>query len=253
MSDVNKPENKNSKTQCQINPDQYKIKIDTVTAPIGSCPWAIIQVYLGNKLHRSDWDTPNEHMRLTSKKPGNDSVYIEKSDKHGTWFPWQPTPEDLMACDWGLVKQCVKLACPEGTMLSFDLTLGTGHLEVIDQGWGYMTVEGHDYSGDATFGTLTSFQSNVNITNIVSFIFYREFISLKVSSNTDDSQKMMGFLTKHLYVTVDNKTYILDYDSVGNATGSHVYRLAYVNSDVQKLGEILKQTGQTKTFCFNWK
>ncbi|WP_340608547.1 Thoeris anti-defense Tad2 family protein [Xenorhabdus bharatensis] len=243
MSDVNKLDD----TQCQINPDQYKIKIDTVTAPVGSCPWAIIQVYLGNKLHRSDWDTPNEYMRLTSKKTGNDSVYIEKSDKHGTWFSWQPTPEDLMACDWILLSEVKPVEC----MLSFDLEIGTGkYRDDSQQDWGYLSQGGNDMSYvDSTFGTLTNLQNTLGIGNILEFIL-NEFpigtfwgIQFQV-----DTQNQPDLYNRILEVTANGTTYNLG--SSPNSTTNFVY-----NSDgAKQLGDLLKQNlGKTLHFCLNWK
>ncbi|WP_083600988.1 Thoeris anti-defense Tad2 family protein [Xenorhabdus thuongxuanensis] len=231
-----------------MNPDQYKIKIDTVTAPVGSCPWAIIQVYLGNKLHRSDWDTPNEYMRLTSKKQGNDSVYIEKRDKHGTWFSWQPTPEDLMACDWILLSEVKPVEC----MLSFDLEIGTGQYssgQGQGQDWGYLTKGGHVWASQPTFGTLTNLQSTIGIRSILTF-YYEEapigtFYTIELQVDTQN-QPNLG--SKTLEVTVNGSTYNLG--TAGNSTTD----FNYTSDGAKQLGDLLKQNvGNTLSFCLNWK
>ncbi|REF27182.1 hypothetical protein BDD26_1929 [Xenorhabdus cabanillasii] len=70
MSDVNKLDNK----QCSFDPEQYKAhvtvsyKIDNdVSAPVGSFPWAMIQVYLGNNVRRNVWDA-NKYSRKVNCK-----------------------------------------------------------------------------------------------------------------------------------------------------------------------------------------
>ncbi|WP_415843365.1 MW1434 family type I TA system toxin [Xenorhabdus thuongxuanensis] len=78
--------------------------------PAGSFAWALSKVYLGKQLYRNGWNAPKEHMRLAYESVANNSegngdgpAYIEKSDQDGYWFPWKPTQEDLMACDWKLL------------------------------------------------------------------------------------------------------------------------------------------------------
>ncbi|CDL84725.1 Thoeris anti-defense Tad2 family protein [Xenorhabdus szentirmaii] len=257
MSDVDKLDNENTETQCQIDPNQYKIKIDTVTAPVGSCPWAIIQVYLGNMLHRSDWDIPNEYMRLTSKKPDNNSVYIEKSDRHGHWFPWQPTPEDLMACDWKLVKL-------EDCMLSFDLKIGTGKYSDTEQMWGYL-ADNELESGpnrEGPFGTLTNLQNKTDITTFSSFVWdnVSAAIFIRVSSGnprtSEGYQKMINLLAKNLTVTVGEVSYHLGSTTDSSIVGKQQYEFfgQYSNAEAKKLGNLLKQSvGKILHFCLNWK
>ncbi|WP_426577015.1 Thoeris anti-defense Tad2 family protein [Xenorhabdus stockiae] len=254
MSEVNKLDS----TQCQINPDQYKIKIDTVTAPVGSCPWAIIQVYLGNKLHRSDWDTPNEYMRLTSKKPGNNSVYIEKSDKHGTWFSWQPTPEDLMACDWILLSEVKPIECT----LSFDLNIGTGtsggSVSGGAVGWGYEAAGG----GWPPFGTLDMNPNKVDIVGIWEFMWNETAGGLYIGSSSkqsSESYQKVGnlFKNKSLYVMLDGITYNLGESSSSSLFpqfGPYSDQFSYQNAEGEKLGSAMKHlVGKTKNFCLNWK
>ncbi|MBC8946937.1 Thoeris anti-defense Tad2 family protein [Xenorhabdus indica] len=256
MSDVNKPDNTDRK--CPFDPNQYNIGDNNITVPAGTSAWALSLVYLGKQVHRSGWNAPIEHMRLAHKSEAGNTddgdAYIEKSDKDGYWSRWTPRQDDLLACDWALLESESKPECSEDTMISFHLTLGTGELEDVGQSWGYMTEKGHFDSSDAIFGTLSDFQSNINITNIVSFIFYGDTITLKVSSNTDDSDKMLEFIAKNLHVTVDNKTYILHFMMTEHPTDSDIYRVDYSPSDGDeiKLGEVLKQTNKTKYFCFRW-
>ncbi|MCC8365599.1 DUF2829 domain-containing protein [Xenorhabdus sp. PB61.4] len=122
MSDVNKLDNK----QCPFDPEQYNIGDNNITVPASTFSWALSLVYLGKQVHRSGWNAPIEHIRLAYKSEvGNtdDGVaYIEKSDKNGYWSRWVPTQEDLLACDWKLLKSSLTDNC----MLEFDLNIGTG-------------------------------------------------------------------------------------------------------------------------------
>ncbi|MDE9482772.1 DUF2829 domain-containing protein, partial [Xenorhabdus bovienii] len=131
MSEVNKPENKESNLKCPFNPDQYKG--NDVAAPVGSFPWAVIQVYLGNKVHRHGWDSPNEYIHLAPESAPasgeDDPPQIVKHDKQGYLASWLPTQEDMMACDW---KQLISWDNP----LVFDLTLGAGNDHL-----GYVALE----------------------------------------------------------------------------------------------------------------
>ncbi|WP_340614805.1 Thoeris anti-defense Tad2 family protein [Xenorhabdus thailandensis] len=109
MSDVNKLDNK----QCPFDPDQYQYKktidveVDNV-APDGSFPWALIQVYVGKLVRRNGWDAEVQYIKLLPGSTDNNILaQIEVVDKEGT-TSWQPTQEDMMACDWELVKPEIK-------------------------------------------------------------------------------------------------------------------------------------------------
>ncbi|MDC9594456.1 Thoeris anti-defense Tad2 family protein [Xenorhabdus sp. IM139775] len=274
MSEINKPENENSENKCQINPDQYQIKIDTVTAPVGSCPWAIIQAYLGNELHRNDWDTPNEYMRLASKEENNDFVHIEKSDKHGIWLPWQPSPEDLMACDWNLLQSEPKPK-PDNYMLSFDIKVGDDvqppplpNAKTIPSYWGY----NHEGISAKPFGILTNFQNETEEIGGISYFVWSEYIgvppgfgSLFINVTSGDTpildgyQKMVELFKKDLTVTVDSVAYHLG-GTTGNGgylagpTNQYELETSYDNTDAKKLGLLLQQNvGNTLHFTFTWK
>ncbi|MDC9605598.1 MULTISPECIES: Thoeris anti-defense Tad2 family protein [Xenorhabdus] len=255
MSEVNNPEK-----QCKIIPAQYKI--NTVTAPVGSCPWAIIQVYLGNKLHRSDWDAPGEHMRLTSQSSVDEPVYIEKSNKHGEWFPWQPTPDDLMACDWHLVNSGVKPQ-PADCMLSFDLAVDTGSFSNKDQMWGYLADAEFEPAGEhlGPFGTLINLQNKTIITKFSLFVWdglnQKIFIRVSSDNNQDGYQKLVDLFKKSLTITVDGVAYQLGGSIDSHLFGKHEYEFIgeYDNSDAKKLGSLLQQpnAGNPLPYCFNWK
>ncbi|ETS29642.1 hypothetical protein BB987_21215 [Photorhabdus temperata] len=242
MSEVNKLKN----TICPFDPDQYKKKIDVEVdgiPPVGSLPWALIQVYFGKILGRSKWNA-NEYIQLTAKSGGGVPVHIEKHDRQSFPFPWEPTPEDLMACDWKLVKA-------EDCMLSFDLMVGTSkYASDSGQVWGYLTPSGIDFrSVGSPFGTLTNLQNTIGIGNILEFMLVENTIgtfgSIALQFDTQNQPDLGG---KNLEVTVDGSTY-----SLGSRTGSTTYFI-YHSGGAPKLGDLLKQNvSKTLHFCLNWK
>ncbi|RAW91406.1 Thoeris anti-defense Tad2 family protein [Photorhabdus laumondii] len=254
MSEINKPEVTEIENKLpehkSLNPDQYKC--NHVVAPENSCPWAIIQVYLGNQARRGDWDSPNECIRLISESnansEGNNLIYIEKCDKHGHWLPWQPTPEDIMSSDWSLLE-------PDNNMMVFDVTLGTGKNDG-NNGWGYKPS--WDKNSDwPNFGTLNVIQNKTDIVATLSF-FWNEgtntFIWNIFSRENEEIYLKVEelFKAKDLYITVDGITFNLGKGS--STIKREGYRSVnwYEGNEAQKLGAILKQTGETKRFYCNW-
>ncbi len=244
MSDVNKPENINTDKNCFINPDQYK-NHDAV-APIGSYPWAMIQLYLGNLMYRSNWDYPNEYIGLTpkSEKVEDDrQSYLIKKRKHNSFEVWQPTQDDMMACDWALVKPK-----PVDCMLSFDLKVGTSQYNGGEaQYWGYWTNTKKN-PRSSPFGTLTNLQNTLDIGKISSFFLLE--VPISTFSNLFlqvDTQNQPDLLNKNLEVIVNGSTYHL-----GPPSGSSGY--SHTSDGAKQLGDLLKQNvGNTLHFCFNWK
>ncbi|MDE9484153.1 DUF2829 domain-containing protein [Xenorhabdus bovienii] len=252
MSDVNKPEKTSANQNCFINPDQYK-NHDAV-APVGSYPWAIIQLYLGNLMYRNDWDYPNEYIGLVpkSEKIEDDKLdYLIKKRKHNSFDIWQPTQEDMMACDWGQIDY----------MLSFDLEIEESTYEG-GQDWGYLADDEFEGLNERTFGTLTRIQNKTDIEKI-SLFYWEERVNntkglwWKVSSENSKEgyQKMIELFNKNLSITVDGITY-----NLGNTSphalknkGEYEYAGAYFNAEAQELSAILKQAGQTKRFYCNWR
>ncbi|KMJ44755.1 hypothetical protein AB204_12525 [Xenorhabdus khoisanae] len=122
MSDVIKPEN-----ECPFDPKHYQC--DCFIAPVGSFSWALIQLKLRKRVTRSAWKncqgnnemylaiTPRVN-ELTVEKESAYAVngvavgtqydyltHIDLRNEHGNFVPWQPTQEDMMACDWGFVEE----------------------------------------------------------------------------------------------------------------------------------------------------
>ncbi|MDC9612329.1 DUF2829 domain-containing protein [Xenorhabdus khoisanae] len=248
MSDVNKLDNK----QCPFDPDQYQYKktidveVDNV-APDSSFPWALIQVYIGKLVRRNGWDAQVEYIKLLPGSTDNNVLpQIEVTDKEGT-ASWQPTQDDMMACDWKLVNP----VCPESTMLSFDLVIGASKQ---DPYWGYMLDEAGDKPDMRGFGTLSGLQTTTTgIENISFFWFSDNSVSFGAFASQGNDQKVKALLSKNLYVSVDSRTYDLGATSPGSFTDGSIGALYYHSNNTNKLGEILKQVGQSKLFCFIWK
>ncbi|MBD2794038.1 DUF2829 domain-containing protein [Xenorhabdus sp. 42] len=121
MSEFIKPEN-----ECPFDPKQYQC--DCFIAPVSSFSWALIQLKLRKRVTRSVWVNckGNNEMYLTITPRVNDltvekdSAYavdgvaietkydylthIDLRNEHGNFVPWQPTQEDMMACDWKFVE-----------------------------------------------------------------------------------------------------------------------------------------------------
>ncbi|MDE1476484.1 DUF2829 domain-containing protein [Xenorhabdus bovienii] len=250
MSDVNKLDNK----QCPFDPDQYKI--DTLAAPVGTSPWALIQVYLGNKVHRKDWSAPDEYIHLVPGNGNDVAPSIQKRDKHGMLTSWQPTQEDLMACDWNLLKPDPK---PVECMLSFDLKVGTGLYFGTNQ-WGYL-ADDEFKPEEGPFGKLTNLQNKTDITKFSLFIFhdFNQFIYVRASSDNNQYgyQKMVELFKKDLTVTADGVPYHLGSSKdLSDFNGKQPYEFAggFQTDGAKQLGDLLKQNvGKTLHFCFNWK
>ncbi|MGJ0580844.1 DUF2829 domain-containing protein, partial [Xenorhabdus bovienii] len=125
MSDVINPEH-----ECPFDPKHYQC--DCFIAPVGSFSWALIQLKLRKRVTRSVWVNcqGNNEMYLAITPRVNDltvekdSAYavdgvavgtkydylthIDLRNEHGNFVPWQPTQEDMMACDWKFFEDKVK-------------------------------------------------------------------------------------------------------------------------------------------------
>ncbi|WP_416777865.1 Thoeris anti-defense Tad2 family protein [Xenorhabdus budapestensis] len=254
MSEINKPENDSTDLKCPFNPDQYKI--DAIAAPVGTSPWALIQVYLGHQVHRSDWDAPDEYIHLVPGNGNDIAPSIQKRDKHGMLTSWQPTQEDLMACDWNLLKSETKPK-PDDCMLSFDLKIGTSSGS-SGQDCGYLADEEFAGAGEHPFGTLTNLQNKTDITKFSYFALNGGGIWIRVSSDNSQEgyQKMVELFKKNLTVTVGSLSYHLGSTEYNSSMGIQPYEFhgGYSGIDATNLGDLLTQNvGNTLSFCFNWK
>ncbi|PHM65281.1 hypothetical protein Xekj_04289 [Xenorhabdus sp. KJ12.1] len=159
----------------------------------------------------------------------------------------------MMACDWELVKAEIKPICPEDTMLSFDLKVGTSQYLYVQQqaqDWGYLTEGVDKGENESTFGTLTNLQSTIGIGNILSFTLTENPIgTFYIIALQVDTQNQPNLGGKTLEVVVNGSTYNLG-AYASNATNVFLY----MSDGAKQLGDLLKQNvGKTLHFCFNWK
>ncbi|MBD1228475.1 hypothetical protein [Xenorhabdus griffiniae] len=109
--------------------------------------------------------------------------------------------------------------------------------------------------GEQAFGTLTGLQAtDTGIGNVLQFSYSRlsDLITIYVSSNHNDNDfsKSGELLNKRLVVTTDGTSYDLGKPDIGAILlGGYEIKIDFINKE---LSDILKQTGQTKHFCFKW-
>ncbi|MCG3463103.1 DUF2829 domain-containing protein [Xenorhabdus bovienii] len=258
MSEINKLSDVDKK--CFINPEQYKN--NDAVAPVGSYPWAMIQLYLGNLVYRNTWDYPNEYIGLVPESEvgeGDNLPYILKKRIHNNFEQWQPAQEDMMACDW------VKM----DFMLSFDVFIGTANATLQGSeghvAWGYVKdgYKWDEQEWSKSFGDLKVIQNKTGIVETTSFYWHVNrdhsdgvILWLAYSGTSQESfHNLINFFqTKELHITVDGVTYNLgkSLDITTKQEYGHVIDNVYKNNDAKKLGVILKHTGVTKRLYVNW-
>ncbi|WP_323834491.1 DUF2829 domain-containing protein [Photorhabdus africana] len=281
MSEVIKPEN-----ECQFDPKQYECH--GVIAPVGSFSWALIQLKLRKLVARSVWRDKKMYLAITPRvndltvEEGSayavDGVavgtkydyltHIDLRNEHGNFVPWQPTQEDMMACDWNFVEKEAKPEPKLGdNMFVFDLTLGTGRYRSSGSStddWGYLSDDRYLEAGkEAAFGVLNVIQNKTTIEKIEIFCWVennesqRSILVWRVASHGNDEsyQQMQDlFRNKSLYIRVDGITSNLGMRSPDSSDGKYYCDNWYEhNTEAQKLSEILKQTGRNKRFDCNWR
>ncbi len=120
---------------------------------------------------------------------------------------------------------------------------------------GYLSAHGEVQFGEQAFGTLTGLQAtDTGIGNVLQFSYSRlsDLITIYVSSNHNDNDfsKSGELLNKRLVVTTDGTSYDLGKPDIGAILlGGYEIKIDFINKE---LSDILKQTGQTKHFCFKW-
>ncbi|MGJ0625977.1 DUF2829 domain-containing protein [Xenorhabdus bovienii] len=279
MSNVINPEH-----ECPFDPKHYQC--DCFIAPVGSFSWALIQLKLRKRVARSVWGDKGVYLAITprvndltveeSSAYAVDGVavgtkydyltHIDLRNEHGNFVPWQPTQEDMMACDWKFMEEKEEPVKPEpkpkpesdDNMLVFDITLGSSTFNINNdeyQDWGYLSNKGLRGSGQSTFGTLILAQNITDVKDILMFYVTKHgSVYSRISSEKDNYQKVEELIKKNLYVTVDDVTYNLgDAKITSKDAENHTITPEYSSTDAQKLGEVLKQTGQTKRFYCNWR
>ncbi|MDX7988644.1 DUF2829 domain-containing protein [Xenorhabdus sp. 12] len=249
MSEVNKPAMNDSDSECYFNPDWYKC--NHVVARVGSFPWALIQLQLGKKVRRRNWAV-QEYLNFVPRKIKADGQYdylshIDEYDAKGNFRPWQPTQEDMMACNWEL-----------SYLLVFDLTLGVGTYKNNNKhtGWGY-SAAGSDNPWEASFGALNLLQNNTEVGEILEFNFDNEgYLTWRVSyAKNEEMRQKLYVLLKKLAITmyIDDIKYFFGGNSPykywisddGEIRASYTYY-----DDKEKLISLFNQPEKTKRVYF---
>ncbi|KER02710.1 DUF2829 domain-containing protein [Photorhabdus temperata] len=243
MSEVMKPEK-----ECPFDPKQYECH--GVIAPVGSFSWALIQLKLRKLVARSVWSDKKMYLAITPRVNDltveKDSAYavdgvavgtkydylthIDLRNEHGNFVPWQPTQEDMMACDWEL-----KANIPDYTIV-IDVT----PYEVSkDSLWGGNTSE-----------TLVVIESNIDNSSITSIYWSARENGLPINLTLRDYDLLKDLVGKRLTITVDGIKYELGYRT--ERSDEPIYIPWYQGTEAEKVGNLLKQIGKTFRFYCNW-
>ncbi|WP_237385223.1 DUF2829 domain-containing protein [Xenorhabdus sp. Sc-CR9] len=228
MSDVIKPEN-----ECPFNPEQYECHC--ITAPVGSFSWALIQLKLRKRVARSVWGDKGIYLAITPRVNGltveDSSAYavdgvavgakydylthIDLHNEHGNFVPWQPTQEDMMACDWGFFEDKVKLkpSVEPTYQLKARLTVGE-HTDSSNefQYWGYTNVMG---KWEEISNNIPLFKGVAHFCLIQLVASSRRHFLLN-SKNLNEAKKHLG--SKRLVVRCLSKEYDLGVAEIDSAT-----------------------------------
>ncbi|WP_446469786.1 DUF2829 domain-containing protein [Xenorhabdus stockiae] len=275
MSEFIKPEH-----ECPFEPKQYQC--DCFIAPVGSFSWALIQLKLRKRVTRSVWVNCHENNemylaitpRVNNLAVEKDSAYavdgvavgtqydylthIDLRNEHGNFVPWQPTQEDMMACDWVLVEDKATPESESDDMLVFDLN---SDFDKKSEYYGYLSENKISDKNVKSMGVLTIIKNKTDIKNALIFHSYKSnatgYIHFSVSFDKSNSQQVAELFKKDLYIKVNNKTYNIgtvnksDSEKTGVNYG-FVYGFNEDKKDREKLSEILMKTGETKRFYCNW-
>ncbi|MCC8459403.1 DUF2829 domain-containing protein [Photorhabdus aegyptia] len=225
MSEVMKPEN-----ECPFDPKQYECH--SVVAPVGSFSWALIQLKLRKLVARSVWRDKKVYLAITPRvndltiEEGSaysvDGVavgtkydyltHIDLRNEHGNFVPWQPTQEDMMACDWEFVKETVKPKPKPPAKPAYQLKARLTVGEHKSQYFGYADI--HGTTNDYSMGKWEEISNNTLIPkNIRKFSVVHSNISpppffvIDEKNNSSEIKEQLG--SKRLIIKCLNKEYDL--------------------------------------------
>ncbi|MDR0217294.1 MAG: hypothetical protein LBI71_00155 [Enterobacteriaceae bacterium] len=248
---------------CPYDPNLYTGNQGDI-APVGSAPWALMQVFLGKGARLKTWDE-GEYIVVPDRLSAVDTQsVIKKFNSSGKFTEWSDI-DDLLLCNW-------ELYSPN---LSFNLTSGHSRYHDLHNlnendlmyDWGYLSYLGAATVNKNSCGSLDIIEDNISsFAPLVSMFYFESADNTETSLSTDGivsfsirvfpayMQEAVALLKKNFYVSVDGVRYDL-----GVATpieGDPFYPEATVNysgGDAQKLSAILKkQTGIPKTYWLNW-
>ncbi|MCC8382058.1 DUF2829 domain-containing protein [Xenorhabdus sp. PB30.3] len=262
MSEFIKPEH-----ECPFDPKQYHC--DCFIAPVGSFSWALIQLKLRKRVTRSVWvncQGNNEMYLAITPRVNNlavekDSAYavdgvavgtqydylthIDLRNEHGNFVPWQPTQEDMMACDWKYFEDKTEPE-PESEQkklkynLVFDITRKPGDGMVFGDLKEALDVIENDITKRGPLPSVWSYNVD-NLGRDFGFNFHK-------NKNKGWFEKLDD---KTLIIVIDDKEYNLGKSSKVLPDSKSVY-YRYENSESEKVVELLKQEGKTYRFQCKW-
>ncbi|PHM52821.1 DUF2829 domain-containing protein [Xenorhabdus sp. KK7.4] len=276
MSEFIKPEH-----ECPFEPKQYQC--DCFIAPVGSFSWALIQLKLRKRVTRSVWVNCHENNemylaitpRVNNLAVEKDSAYavdgvavgtqydylthIDLRNEHGNFVPWQPTQEDMMACDWQFFEDKVKPtpdSKPEPEVKPEPETPKTLKYNLVFDA----TPKAH--SG-AVLGALWSFEDPVivesNLTKTYGYPYRVYWYGSQYSTSSANTIKIQfkgqipELSNKTLIITVDGKKYNLGVltEKSSNSTNVETH-LRYAKGDTAEFGKLLEQAGKKYRFHCEW-
>ncbi|PHM38197.1 hypothetical protein Xmau_03584 [Xenorhabdus mauleonii] len=269
MSEFIKPEH-----ECPFDPKQYQC--DCFIAPVGSFSWALIQLKLRKRVTRSVWvncqGNNEKYLAITPRVNDltveKDSAYavdgvvvgtkydylthIDLRNEHGNFVPWQPTQEDMMACDWQFFGEKVKPE-PEPTPdpepetpktlkynVVFDAT-PKGHSEpVLDKLWSLEK-------------DLVVIENNIAAPYLIYWFGPKYFGSAANTISIQFRKQVPELSNKTLIITVDGKKYNLGTVTEQNTNSTKVEaHLRYEKGDTAEFGKLLERVGKKYRFHCEW-
>ncbi|WP_426575977.1 DUF2829 domain-containing protein [Xenorhabdus stockiae] len=267
--------------ECPFDPKQYHC--DCFIAPVGSFSWALIQLKLRKRVTRSVWVNcqGNNEMYLAITPRVNNLVvekesayavdgvavetkydyltHIDLRNEHGNFVPWQPTQEDMMACDWKFFEDKVKPepdSKPEPEVKPEPETPKALKYNLVFDA----TPKAH--SG-AVLGALWSFEDPVivesNLTKTYGYPYRVYWYGSQYSTSSANTIKIQfkgqipELSNKTLIITVDGKKYNLGVltEKSSNSTNVETH-LRYAKGDTAEFGKLLEQAGKKYRFHCEW-
>ncbi|MBD2809870.1 DUF2829 domain-containing protein [Xenorhabdus sp. Vera] len=235
-----------------------------LVAKEGTYAWALLQLHAGKRVSRKNWSNQDVYLlrnpgfvghvvkegdyhALTGVEIGtrfNYLAYIELHTASGDFIPWTASPIDIEAHDWAMITQFPEISDDSEYKLVLD---------VIPSFWG--RIDGYE-QWTARADKLVMVENNMGDYPVSSITWADYFSERKPNDfNIDfshaslDSRELLKKATnKKLTITVNNVEYLLGYCIKASDYNSP----RYVGENANKIGNMLKTSGQTFRFHFRW-
>ncbi|WP_338803535.1 DUF2829 domain-containing protein [Xenorhabdus griffiniae] len=263
MSEFIKPEH-----ECPFDPKQYQC--DCFIAPVGSFSWALIQLKLRKRVARSVWvncQGNNEMYLAITPRVNNLAVekesayavdgvavgtqydyltHIDLRNEHGNFVPWQPTQEDMMACDWKYFEDKTEPE-PESEQkklkynLVFDITRTPGDGMLSTEVKEALDIVENDITKRGPLPVVWSY----DVDNL------GRDLNIHFTNKSQDKGWFEELDDKVLIIVIDDKEYNVGKTDVVRIDANKVsYQCR--NSESEKVVNLLKQEGKTYRFHCKW-